>query len=248
MAPTWSFFPRHPPSSPFPAQFSPAVPAQFALAFLGTSSLQKGPLWWCSHHRHHHRTADTGADAHSPSAHGFLWAHCGWFLLTDRHNAPLLGAVPDLAALPELALLERLYLLPPALLAGCLAAWGGPRALGYGFFVATVLCWHATYAINSVAHLWGSRPFACQFHGPCTARNSAALALVTLGEGWHNNHHRCMASVQHGLVQPREVDLTYYAVRLMERAGLAWGLKLPPAELVAEARRAAGLRWREGER
>jgi stearoyl-CoA desaturase (delta-9 desaturase) len=145
---------------------------QFALAWLGTASLQKGPLWWCSHHRHHHRTADTPRDAHSPVAHGFWWSHCGWFLLTNRHAAPLLRAVPDLAALPEIRWLERHYLLPPAALAAALGAVGGARAVAYGFFVATVLCWHATYAINSVAHLLGGRRFTCEFNGACTARNN----------------------------------------------------------------------------
>ena len=216
------------------------VPApQFALAWLGTSSLQKGPLWWCSHHRHHHRTADTDADAHSPVAHGFWWSHCGWFLLTDRHTAPLLGAVPDLVALPELVWLERFYLVPPASLAAAMWLYGGGRALCYGFCMATVLCWHATYAINSVAHLLGNRTFACQFNGACTARNNLVLALLTLGEGWHNNHHRFMASALHGFVQPWEIDLTFYAIRLLEITGLAWNLRKPPGDLIAHAYKAA---------
>jgi stearoyl-CoA desaturase (delta-9 desaturase) len=153
---------------------------QFALAWLGTASLQKGPLWWCSHHRHHHRTADTPRDAHSPVAHGFWWSHCGWFLLTNRHAAPLLRAVPDLAALPEIRWLERHYLLPPAALAAALGAVGGARAVAYGFFVATVLCWHATYAINSVAHLLGGRRFTCEFNGACTARNNLCASAAAM--------------------------------------------------------------------
>ena len=201
--------------------------------------MQKGPLWWCSHHRHHHRTADTDADAHSPVAHGFWWSHVGWFLLTDRHVEPLLGAVPDLVALPELHWLERFYLVPPASLAAAMWLYGGGRALCYGFCVATVLCWHATYAINSVAHLLGSRTFACQFNGPCTARNNLVLALLTLGEGWHNNHHRFMASALHGFVQPWEVDLTFYCIRLLEFLGLAWNLRKPPGDLIAHAYAAA---------
>lgn len=212
-------------------------PLQFALAWLGTASLQKGPLWWASHHRHHHRTADTRADAHSPVVHGFWWSHCGWFLLTNRHAAPLLRAVPDLAALPELRFLERHYLLPPACLAACLGAAGGARAVAFGFFVATVLCWHATYAINSVAHLLGGRRFVCEFNGACTARNNLVLALLTLGEGWHNNHHRFMASARHGFVQPYEIDVTFYAIKLLERLGLAWNVKGAPAELLAHSRR-----------
>jgi len=206
------------------------------LAWLGTASLQKGPVWWCSHHRHHHRTADTAADAHSPRAHGFWWAHCGWFLLTTRHDQPLAGAVPDLLALPEIAWLEKYYLVPPASLAAGLWLCGGARALFTGFFLATVLCWHATYAINSVAHLLGAQRFSCQFNGTCTAKNNLLLAILTLGEGWHNNHHRYMASALHGFAQPREVDVTYYLLRAMEKLGLVWDLKMPPAELLEASR------------
>ena len=121
-------------------------------------------------------------------AHGFWWSHCGWFLLTNRHAAPLTGAVPDLAALPEIAWLERHYLVPPATLALALAAAGGARALAYGFFVATVLLWHATYAINSVAHLLGGRRFTCEFNGSCTARNNLCVAsamAALLMRFWH---------------------------------------------------------------
>jgi len=175
-----------------PAAAHVLTPAQFALAWLGTASLQKGPVWWCSHHRHHHRTADTAADAHSPTAHGFWWAHCGWFLLTNRHFAPLSGAVPDLLALPEIVWLERFYLVPPVSLALGLAAVGGGRAAAYGFALATVLCWHATYAINSVAHMQGTRRFACQFNGPCTARNNLC-GPITYRAG-DTDPHTCAAA------------------------------------------------------
>eukprot|EP00850_Spirogloea_muscicola_P016049 SM000127S26665 [mRNA] locus=s127:396534:399279:- [translate_table: standard] len=200
---------------------------QFAMACLGATALQKGPLWWCSHHRHHHRTADTEEDAHSPAQHGFWWSHVGWFLCSNRNVKVLWPAVPDLARFPELLWLEQFHFVPPALLAATLAASGGVPALGYGFFLSTVLCWHATYCINSVAHLVGTRRFRCEFNSHCDARNNTWLALVTLGEGWHNNHHCYMRSARHGFYW-HELDCTYTALQLLAYLGLVWDLEHPP--------------------
>lgn len=126
---------------------------QFFFALLGCFSMQKGPLWWCSHHRHHHRTADTEKDAHSPVVHGFWWSHIGWFLCSDACANPEWKLVPDLAAFPELIWLDSLHALPPLTLACGLYAVGGLRAVVYGFVVSTVLLWHCTYLVNSIAHL-----------------------------------------------------------------------------------------------
>ena len=168
----------------------------------------------------------------SPVQHGFFWSHMGWFLCTNRHTHVLYGAVPDLAALPEIRWLETFHLVPPLALVAALYACGGARDAMYGFAVSTVICWHCTYAINSVAHLHGSRIFGCEFNGECTARNNWLLALLTLGEGWHNNHHRYMASALHGFRQPRQVDATYYVLRALEAVGLVWDLRLPPASVL----------------
>ncbi|CAI5493702.1 unnamed protein product [Closterium sp. Naga37s-1] len=209
--------------------FKTSRAGQFLFALLGCLSFQKGPLWWASHHRHHHRTADTAEDAHSPLHWGFFWSHMGWFLCSTRHTDVLWHAIPDLSPFPELHWLDSYHFVPPLSLAVLLWATGGIAAFGWGFCVATVVCWHFTYCINSLAHLVGSRRFRCEFNTHCDARNNLALALATLGEGWHNNHHCYMRSAKHGFY-PEEIDITWYILCCLERLGLVWDLHLPPLD------------------
>jgi stearoyl-CoA desaturase (delta-9 desaturase) len=194
---------------------------QFLLALVGTMATQKGPLWWAAHHRHHHRTADTPDDLHSPHHGGFWHAHVGWFL-TPASRATRLELVPDLREFPELRFLDRHYRLPPLLLALGLYAIGGLPWLAWGFFVSTVLVWHATNAINTVAHLRGSQPHRVSD----TSRNNRAMAVLTLGEGWHNNHHAQPGTYRHGLL-PGQWDPTGVALRALARLGLVWDLREP---------------------
>eukprot|EP00898_Chlorokybus_atmophyticus_P001649 jgi/Chlat1/2485/Chrsp175S02357 len=207
----------------------------FFLAWLGASAMQKGPLWWCSHHRHHHRNADNERDAHSPMHTGFFWSHMGWFLCTPAHVEPLWSSVPDLLLRSELLWLERCHFVPPLALALALWGAGGGAALAWGFALATVVCWHATYCINSVAHVVGTRRYRCEFSGGCDARNNGLLAVITLGEGWHNNHHCYMRSARHGFYF-WEFDATYCVLRALALAGLVWDLHLPPMEQLEERR------------
>ena len=210
---------------------------QFAFAVLGAASVQRGPLWWAAHHRHHHRHADTEQDIHSPR-HGFWRSHMGWFL-TRRGFATRLDAVPDLARFPELRLLDRFDVLVPVALAAALFGlgqwlavarphWGtnGPQLLVWGFFVSTVVLFHVTVTINSLAHRWGSRRFATRDD----SRNNALLALLTFGEGWHNNHHHFPGSARQGFAW-WELDLTYLGLRLMAWLGLVRDLRPVPAAL-----------------
>ncbi|GAQ87329.1 stearoyl-CoA desaturase [Klebsormidium nitens] len=208
---------------------------QFAMAWLGCCAFQKGPLWWCSHHRHHHRTADTPADAHSPVQFGFWWSHVGWFLCSTASMDARLEAVPDLVRRAELRWLDKYHYIPPFLLAVALYAAGGWPYVGWGFMLSNVLCWHATYCINSLAHLVGRRRYSCEFQTHCDARNNAWLALATLGEGWHNNHHCYMRSAKHGFY-PHEIDVTYALLRGLAALRLVWDLELPPMHQL-EARR-----------
>ena len=166
--------------------------AQFLMAFGGTTAVQKGPLWWASHHRIHHRYTDLDDDVHSPRD-GFWWSHVGWILSTKYKDTDLDG-IKDFAAYPELRWLERHNWIGPWLLAiACflLFGWGG---LFIGFFLSTVLLWHGTFLVNSMAHLMGRRRYAT----PDTSRNSFVIAVITGGEGWHNNHHYLPASVRQG--------------------------------------------------
>ena len=190
---------------------------QFVLAVLGTLAVQKGVLWWASNHRRHHRCADGDGDPHSPRD-GFLWSHVGWFLADGSGTADR-RPVRDLARFPELRWLDEHFVVPPLLLAGGLFAAFGWTGLLWGFCLATTVTWHLTYAVNSLGHRRGWRRFATADD----SRNSFALALFTLGEGWHNNHHRHPGSVRQG-IRWWEVDPTYYALRALAALGVVWGL------------------------
>lgn len=216
---------------------------QFVFALIGAASVQRGPLWWAAHHRHHHRHADTALDPHSPAQHGFLWSHAGWFL-TARGFRTDLSRVPDLAKYPELRWLDRYDTAVPVLLAAALYAAGaalerfapqlqtsGGQMLVWGFFVSTVVLFHATVTINSLAHRFGTRRFATGDD----SRNNAWLALLTFGEGWHNNHHFFPGTVRQGF-RWWEVDLSWYVLRAMAAVGLVRGLKPIPAWVLERAR------------
>jgi stearoyl-CoA desaturase (delta-9 desaturase) len=222
---------------------------QFCFAVLGNSSVQRGPLWWAAHHRHHHRFADTEKDIHSPSRHGFLWSHIGW--LTSSANFPTkMQYVKDWARFPELRWINRFDTVIPILLAVALFVSGsfleiyapqlgtnGPQLLIWGFFISSVVLFHGTVTINSLDHMFGSR----RYNTPDTSRNNAFLALITLGEGWHNNHHHYAISARQGFYW-WEIDITYYLLKVFSWLGIVWDLRgLPqglrdPNGVVADAR------------
>jgi stearoyl-CoA desaturase (delta-9 desaturase) len=194
---------------------------QFVLAFLAETSAQKGVLWWAANHRHHHRESDQPADVHSPLQDGFWWSHVGW-ILSDKYTETREEAIRDFARFPELRFLNRWYLLPPFLLAVGLFLIGGFPLLVWGFFVSTVVLWHGTFTINSLSHVFGSR----RYKTTDTSRNNFLLALITCGEGWHNNHHYHQNTANQGWFW-WEVDVSYYALKLMSALGLVWDLRLP---------------------
>jgi stearoyl-CoA desaturase (Delta-9 desaturase) len=203
---------------------------QFVLAWLGCASTQKGPLWWASHHRSHHQDSDGESDVHSPVRDGFWWSHVGW-ILSDKYNSTDFRIIPDFARFPELRWLNRFHLVPPVSLAVACLAFHGWSGLVWGYFISTVILWHTTFFINSLCHLFGRRYFPTKD----TSRNSLLLALVTLGEGWHNNHHYYPSSVNQGFYW-WEIDITYYVLRLMSGLGLVWDLRRPPARVLALGR------------
>ena len=211
---------------------------QFVFAILGASAIQRGPLWWAGHHRHHHRHADQPEDPHSPKQHGFWWSHIGW--LTSRANfGTRYNYVRDWSAFPELRWLNRFDVVVPLLLGlvlyltGELMAWlapglktNGPQLLVWGFFLSSTALLHGTCMVNSVAHMVGRR----RFDTPDTSRNSWITAIVTLGEGWHNNHHYYAVSARQGF-KWWEIDPTYYLLRLMAWAGVIRDLRPVPDRL-----------------
>ena len=201
----------------------------FVMALIGTSSVQKGVLWWAAHHRHHHRYSDTAEDLHSPSVRGFLWSHIGW-ILSDRYNATRTELVPDLVKYPELRWLNKYHLVPPIALGTIMFLAGGWGMLVWGYCISTVILWHSTFSINSLMHLFGKRRYAT----PDTSRNSAILALVSMGEGWHNNHHYYQAATRQGFFW-WEVDITYYILKVLSWFRIVWDLREPPRQVLEQA-------------
>jgi stearoyl-CoA desaturase (Delta-9 desaturase) len=199
---------------------------QFGLAVLSQSTAQKSVLWWAAKHRHHHLHSDTEFDVHSPRHKGFVYSHVGW-IFARRHHATDLVKVGDFARYPELVWLHR-YELVPAVGLGTLcflaAGWSG---LVVGFFWSTVLVYHATFCINSLAHVRGRKRYVTGDD----SRNNWLLALFTLGEGWHNNHHACQSSVRQGF-RWWEIDPTFYLLKAASWLGLVWNLKAPPERLL----------------
>ena len=203
---------------------------QFILAFLGASSMQKGPLWWAGHHRHHHRFSDQTEDLHSPHRDGFWWAHVGW-ILSSRYDETPEALIKDFVGVPELRWLNRWHLVPGILLAASLLIFGGWPAFVWGFLVSTVLTWHATFAINSLTHVFGR----VRYRTTDTSKNSVILALLTLGEGWHNNHHYYQTSTRQGFFW-WEIDISYSILKLLSIPRIVWGLREPPERVLMSNR------------
>jgi len=229
--------------------FKTSRTTQFFFGVLGASSAQRGPLWWAAHHRHHHQHSDQEKDLHSPHQGGFWWAHAGWFTC-DAGFSMNERKVRDWLKFPELRFINRFDALVPAIAALLiygigegLAAWApglgtnGPQLLVWGFFISTVVLFHATVSINSLSHVWGKR----RFETGDDSRNNFWLALLTLGEGWHNNHHRWPQSVRQGF-RWYEIDITWYGLWLLARLGLIWDLNPIPKNVQEETRKLDAIR------
>lgn len=201
---------------------------QALLALAGCLCTQKGVLWWASTHRHHHRRSDTPEDPHSPHHRGFWHSHLLWTLSSEYEGYDA-SNVRDLSRFPELRWLDRFSTVPLVLYIAACAGIGGLHGLGWWYAVPTVAVMHAVMLVNSVSHLCGRRRFATDDQ----SRNNAALALLTLGEGWHNNHHRYMSSARQGFY-PWEIDLTFYGLRALQAMGVVWDLRRVPQEVLEE--------------
>lgn len=217
--------------------FRASRPMQFLFAVVGASATQRGPLWWAAHHRIHHKRADREGDPHSPNE-GLLWSHMGWFL-GRRHFRTEWDQIPDLARFPELRWLDRFDIVVPVVYAAllylfgaALARWApgletsGAQMLVWGYFVSTVVLIHVTLTINSLAHRFGSRRYQTRDD----SRNNALLAVLTLGEGWHNNHHHFPGSARQGFYW-WELDISYLVLKVLSWFGLVHDLKPVPARI-----------------
>lgn len=195
---------------------------QFVMAFGGTTAAQKGPLWWAAHHRNHHRYSDTELDIHSPRK-GFWWSHVGW-ILCNRYKHTEYELIRDFSKYPELRFLNRYDWIGPwflGIVSYVIAGWAG---LLVGFFGSTVLLWHSTFMVNSLAHVWGSRRYATTD----TSRNNLFIAIFTMGEGWHNNHHHYQFAARQGFYW-WEWDPSFYLLWVGEKLGIVHGLRRVPA-------------------
>jgi stearoyl-CoA desaturase (delta-9 desaturase) len=210
--------------------FKTSRAGQFVLAFLAQTSAQKGALWWAAAHRRHHRYSDKPEDVHSVRQDGFWWAHVGW-ILSDVHTETEWERIPDLAKYPELVWLNKWHLVPPIALAVVIALVGGSHALFWGFFFSTTLLWHGTFLINSLAHVIGRRRFVTTDD----SRNSLVLALLTTGEGWHNNHHRYPGAAPQGFYW-WQIDFAYYFLLVLSALRLVSDVRRPPPGILAEGR------------
>jgi stearoyl-CoA desaturase (delta-9 desaturase) len=203
---------------------------QFVFAFGACSAGQKGPLWWAGHHRNHHKFADTERDVHSPRE-GFWWSHVGW-ILCDKFGETPVDDIKDFAKYPELRWLNAHDWIAPWSLGVACFLIGGWSGLVFGFFGSTVLLWHSTFIVNSVSHVFGRRAYDTDD----TSRNSLMVALVTGGEGWHNNHHRYQSSARQGF-RWWQIDTTYYMLWLFSRVGIVKDLRPVPQRVIDEAGR-----------
>lgn len=210
---------------------------QFIIAFMAQTSAQKGALWWAAHHRHHHRHSDTPADPHSMKIYGFWYSHIGWIVGPDFKKTDF-KTIGDYAKYPELVWLNKHYLVAPVTLAIAVTALGawvnggsvlliftahGLSTLFIGFFLSTVLLYHGTFSINSIMHKFGNQ----RYQTGEESKNSLWLALLTLGEGWHNNHHYYETASRQGFFW-WEIDITWYVLKGFEAVGLIWDVKGVP--------------------
>ncbi|MEM8678977.1 MAG: acyl-CoA desaturase [Planctomycetota bacterium] len=220
---------------------------QFVAAFWGSTAAQRGPIWWSAHHRRHHQVSDLPPDVHSPVQHGFWWSHMLWFL-SDENFKTNPKLVKDWMKYPELRFIDRHDYLAPATLAlamfglgaGLNALWpslgtNGLQMMIWGFLISTIFVYHITYCVNSLAHTIGSRRY--KTHDD--SRNNWLIALLTFGEGWHNNHHRYPASVRQGFYW-WELDMSYCILWCMSKVGLVWELKPVPQHILEEGREHKG--------
>ena len=215
---------------------------QFLGAFVACASGQRGPLWWAAHHRMHHRHSDTEHDSHSPHHKNFLWSHTLWFM-TDYALPTFLKEIPDWVKFKELRFINRYDWIAVLFLAlGCyflgewatFEAWTGMNGLSmlaWGFFLPTVLLYHATFSVNSLTHMFGKK----KYETGDESRNNWLVSIITFGEGWHNNHNFFPGSARQGF-SPWEIDPTYYGLRLLSLLGLVSNLRPVPAWVKQKAK------------
>ena len=228
---------------------------QFIFALWGALCCQRGALWWAAHHRHHHKYSDTEDDIHSPVQNGFWWSHMGWFTADVSFKTPF-EYIKDFAKYPELRFLNRFDILVPILCGVAIFYLGvfleayvpslgtsGGQLLVWGMFISTILLFHGTVTINSLSHIFGKK----RFNTSDNSRNNIWLAIITMGEGWHNNHHRYPATARQGFYW-WEIDATFYVLKFLSFLGIVKKLKPVPQTIYKEVEELEKERSREKQR
>ena len=199
-------------------------PVEYFLTLCATLALEGGPMFWVATHRVHHQNTDVDGDPHSPRDGGF-WSHMGW-IMTGRtlhnHSSALNPYVPDLRKDKFHVWISRWHWLPITVLGIVILAVGGIQYLMWGIFLRTVVGLHATWLVNSATHMWGRQRFLTGD----TSKNSFWVAMLTFGEGWHNNHHAHPQAAKHGMAW-YEIDMNWMGIAALRTLGLAWDIKLP---------------------
>lgn len=203
---------------------------QFALGWMGAMAVQRGPMWWAGHHRVHHKFSDQEGDPHSPIIRTIWWSHIGW-IVSDELKDTDPAHMKDWQKYPELWWLDKYDWVPGVLTALFCYLVGGIPGLVYGFLVGTVLLYHTTFMVNSVCHLLGSR----RFETVDKSRNNPVVAILTMGEGWHNNHHHYPSAARQGF-KWWEIDLSYMILKSLSVFGIVWGLRQPTPRAMASKR------------
>ncbi len=196
---------------------------EYTLSILATMSMQDSPEKWVATHRMHHKFVDTDSDPHSARS-GFWWPQIGWVVWgkAQDHDEPTLKRyIPDLLKDPIHVLISRFYLVPIVISAVVLFAIGGWTMVVWGVFGRVVLGWHTTWFVNSLSHLYGQRPHET---GDLST-NNWFVAILTFGEGWHNNHHMAPNSARHGL-EWYQFDMNWIAIRIFEKLGWATNIRV----------------------
>jgi fatty-acid desaturase len=209
---------------------------EYTLALLGSLSLEANPTAWVAHHRQHHQFPDRPGDPHS-AREGFWWSHMLWIVWAPSAESLEkleMRYTPDLLRVPFYRFLARLWVWPSVALGGLLYLLGGWPFVVWGLCVRLVFCYHCTWLVNSASHKFGYRNFPLDD----LSTNCWWVALLSYGEGWHNNHHAFPTSARHGL-KFWEIDPAYGFIRLLKAAGLAWDVKSPPASIWSPAQTTA---------
>ncbi|PCJ60221.1 MAG: hypothetical protein COA79_08605 [Planctomycetota bacterium] len=202
---------------------------QFFLAATASTTLQGGPLWWSTKHRHHHAKSDLAEDYHSPVQHGFWHSHMLWFMYKKNLNIKMDSVMVKFNKFPEIRFIEKYWAFVTLLMIAILYFFGGWNWVIWGFCVPAVLLNHATYTVNSLVHIFGYR----RYETSDNSKNNWFVAIITLGEGWHNNHHKFSNCTRQGFAW-YEFDITYYILKLLSYLRIVWDIKPVPERVLKE--------------